>query len=87
MKKAYVKPGMYVENFSLSQSIAAGCGAHHNSSLGTPMQGDKSTCGWLIGRDIIWVAAPACNELCPEELPMDGVCYNNPNGGQSIFNS
>ena len=33
MKRVYEKPGIYVENFSLAQSIARKCDAAENSTL------------------------------------------------------
>ena len=85
MKKAYEKPGMYVENFTLSQSIATACGANPNSTLGKPSYADNSTCGWDMGNFIIWVQEPACNDFEEPDAPLDGMCYNNPNGGTAIF--
>ena len=86
MKKKYEKPGMYVENFSLSQSIAAGgCGAAQNPTLGKPSSADIHTCGWDVGGIITWINTPACNDLADENDPYAGVCYNNPNGYPTIF--
>ena len=86
MKKVYQKPGMYVENFSLSQSIAFDCGADHNSSLGKPGYADKDHCGWDVGNAIIWnIGSQNCD--FPGGDFYEGVCYNNPNGNNVIFNS
>ena len=89
MKRVYEKPGIYVENFSLSQSIADGCGAAHESTLGNPNHADKQNCGWDMGNLVIWTDATntKCNFFLEEDTPFEGVCYNNPNGGASIFAS
>lgn len=80
MKKAYMKPGMYVENFSLSQSIAAGCGHFDEHNLGDPNFETRDTCGWEIGGKAFWLASTtSCTTKLDENTPMFGVCYNNPN--------
>ena len=92
MKKAYEKPGMYVENFSLTQSIAAACGAHHNSTLGRPTHGDIGDCGWYLDKfTTYWTEG---TQVCTDDpgdsfmTDTDGiVCYNAPNGGQTVFAS
>lgn len=86
MKKIYQKPGIYVENFGLSQSIAATCGVGNpESTLGKPNQADKNSCGWDMGNMVIWVTAPACQIPMGENADFNGFCYNNPNGGVTIF--
>ena len=87
MKKPYVKPGRYVENFSLAQSIAAGCGASHDSTLGGPNVSTKNTCGWEVSGAVIWPAGNVCSIFYDTEADVGGVCYNNPNGGATIFAS
>ena len=87
MKKPYVKPGLYIEDFSLSQSIAAGgCGAAQDSSLGRPGMASKNTCGWIVGDIMVWNNS-LMNVGCefPASESYNGVCYNNPDGGVSIF--
>lgn len=86
MKKSYVKPELYVENFSLAQSVATACGAAQKPGFGKPTYGDKTTCGWDTGGPVIWTAENAgCRDKRPENGVFPGVCYNNPNGGASIF--
>lgn len=89
MKKKYMKPAVYMETFNLSQSIAAGCGAPAGGgSLGKPAHWSKETCGWDMGNFILWVADTVnCNEGIGTDENVNGVCYNNPNGGSSIFSS
>ena len=87
--KAYVKPQLQVEYFTLSQNIANGCNAPGGGgTLGKPNHWDKSTCGWDLGNWVIWAEAAKCqNELAGPEENIVGLCYNNPNGGYTIFNS
>lgn len=57
MKKTYVKPEVYFENFELSASIAAGCSVKINHAEGVcssiPGIGsiftDYQTCTWTAG--------------------------------------
>lgn len=89
MKKQYSKPGIIIENFNLSQNIAAGCNAAHESIWGSPNYADKSSCGW---RDqwggILWVDEKKCDNLQESiDTPVGAICYDNPAGGMSVFNS
>lgn len=92
MKKTYTKPTILWESFSLTQSIAAGCSDFSNSTLGKPSSGDKINCGWDMGNLIVWVANDGsaktdCNYDWGADEPFDVLCYNNPNGGMTIFGS
>ena len=82
MKKQYEKPVMYIERFTLSQTIALNCG--ENVDLGEPMYGSKETCGWNIDGTIVFTSKPNCVELT--EVFLD-VCYNAPAGGNNVFAS
>ena len=87
MKKKYEKPGLYVENFALSQAIATPCGAKPNGSLGKPSYADQGSCGWDMGNFIVWVETvnSPCNDYEDANTVVDGVCYNNPSPGNAIF--
>ena len=87
--KAYVKPQLQVEYFTLSQSIANGCNVPGGgTTLGKPNHWDKATYGWDLGNWVIWSDSAKCwNELAGPEENIVGLCYNNPNGGCTIFNS
>ena len=89
MKKVYVKPALQVEYFGLTQSIAAGCGAvPGGNSLGKPNHWDQSTCGWDMGNLVSWTDGNnGCDMKWGENDPWEGICYNNPGGGNSIFTS
>ena len=88
MKKKYSKPGIIIEDFRLSQNIAS-CGAAHQSDWGSPSHWTKATCGWQIMEGIIaWTeAGGVCNDYYGENDSIEGVCYNNPEGGTTIFSS
>ena len=88
MKKAYQKPAMYLDRFSLEQSIASGCGITNGGTLGEANLQNKSVCGWDMGNGSIWTEAiTQCSIKFKPDIPFNGVCYNNPNGGKNIFTS
>ena len=82
MKKAYEKPVLYIERFTLSQTIALNCG--ENVYLGEPTHGSKETCGWNVDGIIVFTSKNYCSELT--EIYLD-VCYNAPAGGYNVFAS
>lgn len=88
MKKKYEKPGLYIENFALSQSIAADCNIERNDpgTLGFPTQGDSTLCGWDLIGVVIWSTTEKCNDIHEADEQVFGFCYNNPSGGTPIFN-
>lgn len=88
MKKAYQKPKISVEKFTLSQTIAQSCGYVSGGSSGFPAHADKNTCGWNDGYgDIYWLDKPPCEIEVDENFDKGEMCYNNPNGGVTIFAS
>ena len=89
MKQVYKKPTLHVEYFTLSQAIADGCGAViGGNTLGRPNHSSKETCGWQMGDLSYWVAGTTgCGIPLDPDTEGVGVCYNNPEGGNSIFNS
>ena len=88
MKKAYSKPEILFENFSLSTTIAAGCEA----IVATP---SKSQCGFDFGPYVIFLEA--VGSLCTGDGRVtlnedgdggvDGVCYHVFSNDRNIFNS
>lgn len=90
MKKQYSKPGIIIEDFRLAESIA-GCNSkpgEAGSTVGYSNHYDKLTCGWVIGGLVYWTSPDAkCNKIVGEDFPVEGVCYNNSNGGNVIYNS
>lgn len=90
MKRKYTKPSLVMERFEMTQSIAAGCSAASSSTVGDPNIWSKTDCGWAVGSDVIWdmdVTGSKCNFDWDLDADFSGICYNNPNGGQSIFGS
>ena len=88
MKAKYVKPDLLVESFTLMQNIANTCAGAAGSTLGHPTFGDGDNCGWSLGgAAILWAHAGACDDLVEPNTEVSGICYNNPNGGLSIFGS
>lgn len=82
MKKTYMKPDIYVESFSLTQSIAYGCTAQ-NLGLGKPGPVDANSCGWVIEGQTYFAYGNV--EICTAG-EAEIVCYNAPNGNV-IFGS
>ncbi len=77
MKKAYVKPQLYFENFELSASIAVQCG--------NPIHYAADSCIDGLGgfADKIFINPNSC-EATPDEY---GFCYHNPTDTTKLFNS
>ena len=76
MKKPYTKPALYVESFSLTQSIAAGCTAQ-NSGFGAPSFSYAAVCGWDF-YDQTYFTTGVVSDCTAGEIEI--VCYNAPNG-------
>ena len=92
MKQKYIKPAIVMERFDLAQSIAAGCTADDlaktDSTVGSPSHWNKTECGWMVDSGfILWASTPACTQPTNPNANVDGICYNHPNGGNTIFNS
>ena len=92
MKMKYTKPNLTVELFTMTQMIAETCGVPYQDPMyGGPNHNDKATCGWRDPYDntVYWVEATMnCTEDTPTDTPViEGVCYNTPDGGLSIFGS
>lgn len=80
MKKTYMKPELAIETFSLSQSIAAGCG---RIPQGEKTLTEPDNCSFMLGPVRVFSSTPTC-EATPDG---NSVCYNNPNPEQAIFYS
>lgn len=78
MKKAYVKPEVYFENFQLSASIAAGCTLISNSAENLCPVADKD-----LG--VTYITDNACTYTTPGEN--DQICYHNPSDQTKVFTS
>lgn len=71
MKKQYVKPELYFENFQLSTSIAA-CDNQANHGQGT--------CPYEItgGRNVFISATTGCLDITAPDGNHGSLCYHNP---------
>lgn len=88
MKRNYQKPEIRLESFVLTQSIAMSCGFNpDNTSFGFPTHADRYSCGWSYGGEVIWISKDPCSDEYSPDLELGGVCYNEPNGGVTIFAS
>ena len=88
MKQGYKKPMARVEYFALSQTIANYCGTN-NTDLGFASLNERPGCGWQIDEEIFWTdqIGSGCNVPTDPNGDIEGICYHNPNGGVSVFNS
>lgn len=78
MKKTYMKPEVYFENFELSANIATGCGWSIEHAQGHCWKGIESF------QDLnIFLDAPTCKST-PDE---NGLCYHNSSDATRIFTS
>lgn len=79
MKKQYVKPELYFENFQLSTSIAA-CG----TPTQTPSNGD---CGITVtGYGVLFLTSVSgCEKKVADGY--EGICYHQPTDTTNLFNS
>ena len=86
MKAQYVKPLICFESFSLSQTIARNCGDTHTGTFGPGSNHyNEYTCSWDVGGFTIFFEH--CYYEMEEGEEIEGMCYNNPSGGQEIFSS
>lgn len=88
MKKTYQKPRVCIEKFVLSQNVALSCGYTDEEFIGRPEHTEKNSCGWNNGFGrVYWLEKPTCGFEVDENFDTGEVCYNNPNGGVTIFAS
>lgn len=80
MKKAYVKPDIIFEDFTLSTSIAAGC----ERQTDTP---SWNMCGVAFGNMNLFLSSiSACTDPVEDDGSL-GYCYHNPSDLTNLFNS
>ena len=89
MKLEYVKPRILVERFTLTQSIAASCGATGGTTLGKPTSQSAATCGWELNGSLLFTSSTVnnCTEIVPDGFELEGYCYNNPANMPAFFSS
>ena len=79
MKKAYVKPAIMFESFTLCTNIAAGC-EFKNGQL------QYKACGYKTRNGIVFTdKLYGCESVIPDNL--DTFCYHVPDASRNIFNS
>lgn len=89
MKKQYSKPGIIIEDFRISQHIAS-CGVPHQSQWGSPKHWSKTSCAWegpfgemLFSKGMVNI----CTDPIGPGDKVGEICYDNPEGGITIFGS
>lgn len=87
MKKAYMKPEIMFEDFTLSTNIAGTC------EVDTNIQGMASTsCGLdFSGLMVFLDGMGGCTDIKVDNVGGDGefngICYHVPSGDKNLFNS
>lgn len=103
MKQKYVKPQFLAESFSLSQTVAAGCGVN---AIPYAQHSHASVCAWQTKLDIYDATTGDFTssgdgqldtifncDRCEIQVTNDRdsmlyyVCYNNPDGSLKAFSS
>ena len=82
MKKPYVKPQVYFEDFQLSANIAGNCG-----NKGGAKHTDANTCYFedaFFGQPFL--TAGICDPT-PQDGDFPSVCYDNPSDTTRVFAS
>ena len=81
MKKAYEKPMIVFENFSLSTNIAAGCEVKPDT------QANYDSCGVDFSGDIVFtVSLSGCKDTKIEDSgEYNSICYHVPSDAKNIF--
>lgn len=92
MKKQYSKPGIIIEDFKVSESIALPCSGVGSGgdagSIGNATHADRSVCGWNVGGYVYWTGTnTGCNNIVGLEFEIDGYCYHNSTLGLPMFSS
>ena len=78
MKKTYIKPEVYFEDFELSANIASGCGK--------PLNHAHVECYPTVpGIGTVFLTKEAgCDYTSPDDV---GICYHNPTDESKLFTS
>ena len=86
MKKSYVKPQVYFEDFQLSASIAGNCGPDFKGNSRV-LSKDINTCGYQTFDGILFLTSNSMCNNYPQNDEEAGVCYQNASEGNMIFAS
>ena len=79
MKKQYVKPELYFENFELSANIATGCEAPTNHT--------KDQCAYSAGGESVFVEGVTNCTTITQDGQWGDLCYHNPSENNKLFTS
>ena len=83
MRKAYSKPEIFFEDFSLTTNITAGCEYIANAT--------ENKCGYSVANSGIVVCADTAyctyTQGVTDDKSYNGVCYNNPSDSNNLFSS
>ena len=82
MKKAYTKPEILFDDFSLATTIAAGC----QNQTHTPAW---NMCGINYGKDVLFAEGmlSCTKKVTKDDEGMYGYCYHVPTDATKLFNS
>lgn len=85
MKKAYEKPEIMFENFTINVNIAADC----DIKTGLPT---NNTCGMDFSGEMVFLTGMGgCSDTAIDAVGGDGeyngICYHVMSNGQGLFNS
>lgn len=82
MKKAYIKPEAFCEEYELSVSIAAHCAEWMDQSFAT--LNDIHACNYKVGRRYLFMESSAGCTTIPRDGDY-GICYNQPTDESTVF--
>lgn len=82
MKKTYVKPEVYFENFELSTNIATGCEYKSNHT-------QQDQCGYVVTGvgNVFLHEVTGCTYKEPDQNNPYGLCYHTPVDSSNLFTS
>lgn len=84
MKKQYSKPVIIIDDFTMAQNIATNCG---NAGGNKHNHADKFSCSWDIDGMTVFTDENICEYALEPDESFGDICYNNPDGGTSVFGS
>ena len=79
MKKTYVKPQVFFEDFQLSASIAAGCAYKTGHAM--------DICAYETAGLVVFVAGVEACTTKTQDGGLSGLCYHNPTDTTKLFTS
>lgn len=85
MRKAYSKPEIFFEDFSLTTNIAANCEFIINTS-------SENVCGFeiqdeFLGTQVLFTNGVTNCKTVPQDGMYNGFCYHNPGETNNMFTS